>query len=638
MVSNLSAAIFALSLAIIAAFIFWVSNKPKPRYLLNRLYMWMLLAYSIWAFLMLCMWTTPLEREDILYILDALTYVGVTIPAFYLMISISFARGDDHLPKWCLLLLVIPIFTVFICLTNPLHHLQYQNFSVIRSQIVFGPYVMVTGIHSYICFIASCILLLNFMRKNPSKLYIQQCLLLICGALVPLAVSSAATFSTWDAPITATPLGFLVAVVFNGVAIYKFNLLDITPVATQHVLDWISDCYMILSDKGLVLSYNKPFAEVFAARYGISENRYLKDCLKEEDIFGKTAIYNMITAIEACQEAQTTISYEQTAMISRDGVVQKNYYVTDVSQLVISGRLVGFVVIFKDITQLRKSMRQLQENQNRMMEQERFAFLGQMMGGLAHNLKTPIMSISGCVSAADTLIDECLASLEDSAVTPDDYREIYGEMRDWFQKIQDSTAYMSEIITAVKGQATSVSTFEESFFTVDELIKRTTLLMRHELTSGSCTLMAEYKNTNSITLHGDINNLVQVLGNLVSNAIFAQKQVGGGCITIGVEQVGHQVKIYVKDTGHGISPSIRNRLFKEMVTNKGTHGSGLGLYISNTVVHGKFNGTMWCEDNPAGGAVFGMTIPLPSADGERSEFSTPPEFSPIPAVKRGSGL
>ena len=381
--------------------------------------------------------------------------------------------------------------------------------------------------------------------------------------------------------------------------------------ATQHVLDWISDCYLILSPSGLIISYNKPFAAVFASRYGIMENRYLKDCVKEEDISKKTAIYNIMTAVDACREAQTTISYEQSVVLNHDGAVQKSYYVTDVSQLIINDKPAGFVVIFKDITQLKKSMQQLQDSQSRMMEQERFAFLGQMIGGLAHNLKTPIMGISGCISAADTLIDECLDSLDDPNVNQDDYREIYGEMRDWFQKIMESTAYMSDIITAIKGQATTVSASNTSLFTVDELIKRTTLLMRHELLSSGCTLTTEYKNPANVTLHGDINNLVQVLGNLVTNAIYAQKQVGGGCITIGVEQEDGSIKIYVRDTGPGIPPSVRHRLFREMATSKGAQGTGLGLYISNAVVHGKFNGTMWCEDNPGGGAIFGMTIPLP---------------------------
>ncbi|MGI5962757.1 MAG: histidine kinase N-terminal 7TM domain-containing protein [Lawsonibacter sp.] len=620
MISNSAATIFILSLAMISLFILWSLRSPKQRYLLNRLYVWMLLAYSVWALCMLGMWITPPDQIEFLQFLDALTYIGITIPAFYLMISIVFIKSYDRLPRWCLLFLVIPLCSVVICLTNDWHHLQYQQFSVIRREIIFGPYVFVTGLHSYICLLVACFLLFRFMRENPHRLYVKQCLMLIAGGVVPLAVSLAATFSNWNASITATPLGFLVSVICNGIAIYKFNLLDITPVATQHVLDWISDCYLILSQKGLVISYNKPFSAVFASRYGITENRYLKDCVKEEDISKKTAIYNMITAVDACRDAQTTISYEQSATIHRNGTVQKNYYVTDVSQLVVNKQPVGFVVIFKDITQLKKSMQQLQASQTRMMEQERFAFLGQMIGGLAHNLKTPIMSISGCVSAADNLVDECLASLDHPSVTADDYREIFGEMRDWFQKIQESSAYMSDIITAIKGQATSVGTFNESLFTLEELIKRTTLLMRHELVLGGCTLVAEYKNSQSTILHGDINNLVQVLGNLVSNAIFAQKQVGGGCITVGLEQEDDVVKIYVKDTGPGIPSAVRHRLFKEMTTTKGAQGSGLGLYISNAVVHAKFNGSMWCEDNPGGGAIFGMTIPLHSSQSDPSDL------------------
>ena len=620
MISDSAATIFILSLAMIAMFIHWSFHSPKQRYLLNRLYVWMLLAYSVWALCMLGMWITPSERVDILQFLDALTYIGITIPGFYLMIALVFVRGLERLPKWYLLFLTVPLFSVLVCLTNDWHRLQYQHFSVLRKDIVFGPYVFVTGLHSYICLCVACVLLFRFMRENPHRLYIKQCLMLIAGGVVPLAVSLAATFSSWNAPITATPLGFLVSIICNGIAIYRFNLLDITPVATQHVLDWISDCYLILNEKGLVISYNKPFSAVFASRYGITENRYLRDCVKEEDVSKKTAIYNIITAVDACRDAQTTISYEQAATINRNGIIQKNYYVTDVSQLVVNKRPVGFVVIFKDITQLKKSMKQLQDSQTRMMEQERFAFLGQMISGLAHNLKTPIMSISGCVSAADNLVDECLESLDTPSVTPDDYREIFGEMRDWFQKIQESSAYMSDIITAIKGQATSVGPFNESFFTLDELIKRTTLLMRHELVIGGCTLVAEYKNSQAITLHGDINNLVQVLGNLVSNAIYAQKQVGGGCITVGLEQEEEQVKIYVKDTGPGIPSSVRHRLFREMTTSKGAQGSGLGLYISNAVVHGKFGGTMWCEDNPGGGAIFGMTIPLHPPD---PELTTP---------------
>ena len=47
-----------------------------------------------------------------------------------------------------------------------------------------------------------------------------------------------------------------------------------------------------------------------------------------------------------------------------------------------------------------------------------------------------------------------------------------------------------------------------------------------------------------------------------------------------------------------------------MVTSKGTMGTGLGLYISNAVIRGKFRGTMWVKDREGGGSVFGISIPL----------------------------
>lgn len=66
----------------------------------------------------------------------------------------------------------------------------------------------------------------------------------------------------------------------------------------------------------------------------------------------------------------------------------------------------------------------------------------------------------------------------------------------------------------------------------------------------------------------------------------------------------------VKDRGTGISDTILEKLFKTMVTSKGTMGTGLGLYISNAVIRSKFNGYMWGENRPDGGSCLGISIPL----------------------------
>ena len=507
------------------------------------------------------------------------------------MINMAFVKSVDRMPRKWNLLLILPTLTNIIVWTNPLHHLQYVVFSVIRNEIVFGPYIFITGIYNYICLVAATFLVIRFAAKNRSRLYLMQSTLFAIGELAPLLVSITATLGIYQVSIATTPISFIVTVFCHYIAIYRLHVLDLKPVATQHVLDWISDCYLILSDNGLVISDNLPFRKVFGKLYGIKENKFLVDCISEDDVVGKSTINNLLTTIEACRESRSAISYEQAINIpTNNGDYQKHYYTVDITPLVLNKNVTGFVSIFKEITQMKKSMKQLQDGQTRMMEQERLAFLGQMMGGLAHNLKTPIMSISGCVSAVEVLVQECRESIGDREITEDDYKEIYSEIDDWLQKTRDSCTYMSDIITAIKGQAANASTSLKAEFTVDELIKRSALLMRHELLSSGCQLVIEYEPEKQIIVTGDINSLIQVLNNLVTNAIDAQRNTESDKVYIGLRKDATHLSIYVKDRGKGVEPRVRERLFREMITSKGTKGTGLGLYISNAIIRGKFGG------------------------------------------------
>ena len=617
MVSDFSAAIFLAALIAIILFFIW-SFKVKRLQLIHKVYLMLAGSYGLCVIALLGMKLTSRDNTLALMFWDACTNtMGAVMPVFCLCIALIFVKGWQQMPKKTIWLFVIPVITILVVWTNPLHHLHYRVFSTIKSEIVFGPYIVIAGIYSWLCQLVSLILMINFALHNKSRLYMLQCLMFSLGCLSPLTVSVLATVTN-SFPITATPLSFMVPIILNGIAIYQLHILDIRPIAMQRVLDWISDCYLVLSDKGVVISYNKPFEKILASGYGIVKSRYLSDSVKKEDVYKKTAIYNLLTAVTSSREACSTISYEQAVTIDTGEGTRKNYYVVDVTPLYIKEILSGFVVIFKDVTQLKLSMQQLQDSQARMMEQERLASLGQMIGGLAHNLKTPIMSISGCISAVENLVEECRDSLEDPDVTADDYREIFKEMEQWFEKVRESSSYMSDIITAIKGQAANVNTNVDATFTTEELIKRSMLLMRHELMSSGSRVITETEENCTYTIRGDVNNLVQVLNNLLSNAIYSQKQVGGGDIVIGVKKEEDNLKIYVKDTGTGISAGVKERLFRAMVTNKGAHGTGLGLYISDAVVKGKFGGNMWVEDNPEGGAIVGVSIPLSEVQEEKT--------------------
>lgn len=612
MISNLFAVFAIVALLFIGSFVIW-SLKSRHLRLLHKLYLALAVCYAIWVLALLIMKFVDPDNIPVLFCLDAVTNsAGSLMPAIYLCIALAFLRDWEKMPKKAWWFFAIPLLTTIVVWTNSFHHLQYRVFSVIKSEIVFGPYSLVSGFYCYFCILAAMYLMVRYALMNRIRMYVLQCTVFALGGVCPVIVSAVSTFTS-TFPITATPLSFMTTVVLNGIAIYCLHIFDIKPIATQLVLDSISDAYLVLSDSGRVISFNKPFTQMFPQNLKLREGAFLQEYLSEEDgrpgsRNANQVIYDLNSAAESCRTSLTTIFYEQSIIIREREAAVKKYYITEVSPVILKKSFAGYVVIFKDVTQLKKSMQELQDSQARMMEQERLAFLGQMIGGLAHNLKTPIMSISGCASSVEALVQECRESLGDPEVTEADYREILQEMDEWLKKIHESSSYMSEVITVIKGQATTVVSSAEAEFTVDELFKRVTLLMRHELYTSRNSLTIEYGGERGTLIRGDINGLIQVLDNFISNATYAQ--YGNGKIVLGAARDQENLKIYVKDNGPGVSEQIKTRLFREMVTSKGMKGTGLGLYISQAIVHGNFGGNLWYEDNPEGGAIFGMSIPL----------------------------
>jgi two-component system sensor histidine kinase VicK len=111
----------------------------------------------------------------------------------------------------------------------------------------------------------------------------------------------------------------------------------------------------------------------------------------------------------------------------------------------------------------------------------------------------------------------------------------------------------------------------------------------------------------NVVVEGDKERITQVVSNLLSNAIkFTDK---GGEISLSIKRDTHQVIVSVKDNGQGINPEIYARLFTKFATNS-SMGTGLGLYISKSIVeaHG---GKMWAENNSDGkGATFTFSLPI----------------------------
>ena len=268
-------------------------------------------------------------------------------------------------------------------------------------------------------------------------------------------------------------------------------------------------------------------------------------------------------------------------------------------------------VAFNKIQDLTKhNIEQIHDNQDTLMEKERLASLGQLIGGIAHNLKTPIMSISGAAEGLSDLVKEYDSSIDDPEVTSKDHHDIASDMSSWIEKIKTHTEYMSDVITAVKGQAVTLSNEEDISFTIAELLKRVNILMKHELKNAIVYLNISVKTNENLLIHGDVNSLVQVINNMISNSIQAYDGKPEQNIDLTVDKQNNNIYISIKDYGCGLSKKVKDKLFKEMVTTKGKNGTGLGLYMSYSTIRAHFNGNITFESEEGKGTTFTIILPL----------------------------
>lgn len=257
-----------------------------------------------------------------------------------------------------------------------------------------------------------------------------------------------------------------------------------------------------------------------------------------------------------------------------------------------------------------QNIQQIKDSQQIILEKDRLASLGQLIGGIAHNLKTPIMSISGASQGLKDLVQEYDTSIEDPEVTPVDHHEIAKEMDEWIEKIKTHTSYMSDVITTVKGQAVALSEQEVYSFTMDELVKKVDILMKHELKNALINMNVSIDVPVDLELKGNINSLIQVINNMISNSIQAYNGCSNENIDFNIKKEENKLIISIKDYANGIPEKIQEKLLNEMVTTKGKNGTGLGLFMSNSNIKAHFGGTISFISEEGKGTTFYIKLPL----------------------------
>jgi signal transduction histidine kinase len=221
----------------------------------------------------------------------------------------------------------------------------------------------------------------------------------------------------------------------------------------------------------------------------------------------------------------------------------------------------------------------------------------------AHELRTPIQPILGIAEMIESNLQEKRDG--SSSIKPEEIKMIARNAR----RLQR----LSENILDIARIESNSLTLHKSLFNLKDVLTLLVQDCRKQIQMDCREVKVIYQQPNDdddddIKVYADKERIMQVLGNLLSNALKFTKQ---GTITIRAEQSDDKSQLTVKvtDTGLGIDHTLLLRLFTKFAT-KSDKGTGLGLYISKSIVeaHG---GRIWAENNTNGkGATFTFTLPI----------------------------
>jgi signal transduction histidine kinase len=255
------------------------------------------------------------------------------------------------------------------------------------------------------------------------------------------------------------------------------------------------------------------------------------------------------------------------------------------------GEVIGTTGIAREITERKKAEAErealITELETKNAELEQFTYT------VSHDLKSPLVTIIGFLSY-----------LERDARKGD-----FDRLKQDINRIQKAVDRMQNLLRDLLelsriGRLINPPT--EILFT--DLVGEALELVRGQITEGNVTI--ELRDIEDIRVIGDHTRLIEVIQNLVDNAVKFMGPHPNRIITIGSTKNERDERIfYVKDNGIGIAPEYHERIFGLFnKLNANTEGTGIGLTLVKRIIeiHG---GRIWLESQPAQGAAFYFTLP-----------------------------
>jgi signal transduction histidine kinase len=568
----------ALAAFVIIALLWKFRKSPEVKFLI-----YVQLFVSVWTIAYALEFASTELQSKIFW--AKLSYLGIGfLPLSFFLFTTAFSQKKDSIKRNnIILLLIIPFITLGMVATNAMHKLVWTN-------VILDSYRNIAfyehGLWFWIFFGYTEILLVGGLFNLYSSIFKftayhrSQIATLIIATIFPIIgnIIYITNFNPYPG-FDWTPVSFVISGLIITLGVVRYRMFDIVPFAKAKLFDVINDGVIVINAEGFIEDCNWAANQIFNWQHNFIPHNQVNNAFK-----------NYPVIIEGIENKNASIQLE----VNRDGWI--NYFLIRISPIYHNNKLSGNILLFHDITTIRKAEEELKKtNLQLMAEIEKREKLIEDLDAFAHTVAHDLRNSLSSIFSASEIMEEIIRQ-NDKNLLFELSNLINHSANKSIQITHDLLMLATTDKTKVESKPINMALiFTEAQKQLSELIK-----------TSDAEIKVPEKWPEAL---GYAPWIEEVWTNYLSNGI----KYGGlpPKIEVGATVLAQgDIKFWIKDNGDGLSSDELKKLFKKFVrlNPKKADGYGLGLTIVKKIIE-KLGGSVDAESIKGEGSIFSFTLP-----------------------------
>lgn len=262
---------------------------------------------------------------------------------FWLFFALKFYFNKNPSLKLTILVMTIPVLTLFFNVTNEFHHLFYKNISIVNyegfitAHLTKGPWYIVNAAYSYLVLLIGIVAFYKAWRHSLYTMRIQSLLMLI-GAIFPIIVNIIYLVGLAPYSLDLTPFGLGILAIFYFIALFRYEFLDAGEIIRSVVFSEMSEGIIVVDNKNRLVDFNNAALKLFS-------------------FLNSKTIGMELAKIKEIKEIIKDKSNSYEIEVASEGIPY--YYELRFTDLYEKDKVLGSVVFIRDITTQKELIHQL---------------------------------------------------------------------------------------------------------------------------------------------------------------------------------------------------------------------------------------------------------------------------------------